>query len=651
MNGRGVFAVMSAILFWTSAPQQTHAASNADAAGVEVSAVDVSDPPHVVLEFTVPAALTDGPLAGTGVMLEENGNVVSTQVDMVDAAAMEVVLAIDTSGSMNEGGAMAASIAAAQRFLDVLPAEVPVGIVAFADSPRLVSALSTDRAALASLVGGLTAGGETALHDALLLARSMFSGATADRQIVLLSDGGNTVGSATADDALQVATEVRTSVVALSSSEADPAILQQLADANHGTMTSVADPAALTGMYERIADSLVHRYRVTFDTTATGSATYVLTIDTVDGAVAATTSVQLPASVTTSSPTTAPTTSPGTVPGSVPASTAVPSTVAPGGTTASSTGWWLLGGAVAIFLSILVAVLTLRARRRDTPEADRLHARQAPRETGSSADSTGVGARLESLAERALGDGDRRRGLAMRLDVAAVRLRPGEFVVLSLIGAVVAALVLSTFLHLLGVVLGLVAVPVLVFWWVGVRADRRRRAFDDQLPDVLHLIVSLLRSGYGLPQTLDAVANQVGEPAATEFRRVLFEIRIGRDPTAALAATADRMRSRDFEWVVQAIHINREVGGELAAILEAVGETVRERQRLARQVNALTAEGRLSAILLTALPIFLVVMLSILSPGYFTPMKESPGPFLVVLAVVMLTVGWLWMRRIVKLRN
>jgi hypothetical protein len=201
---------------------------------------------------------------------------------------------------------------------------------------------------------------------------------------VLLSDGGNTVGSATVDDALQVATEVRTSVVVLSSSEADPATLQQLADANHGTMTSVADPAALTGMYERIADSLVHRYRVTFDTTVSGPATYVLTVDTLQGTVSAATSVQLPESVTTSSPTTTPSTTPATEPGTVPASTAVPSTVAPGGGAASSTGWWLLGGAVAIFLSILVTVLTLRARHRDTPEADRLHVRQATRAPDSS---------------------------------------------------------------------------------------------------------------------------------------------------------------------------------------------------------------------------------------------------------------------------
>jgi tight adherence protein B len=264
---------------------------------------------------------------------------------------------------------------------------------------------------------------------------------------------------------------------------------------------------------------------------------------------------------------------------------------------------------------------------------------------------TGFAGRLESLADRAIGQGDRRRGLAMVLDVAALTVRPGEFVVLSFIGSLVLALLMSTFMGWWGVVLGAALAPLCAWAWVNHRADRRRHQFDEQLPDTLQLIVSLLRSGYGLPQALDAVANQVAEPTVAEFRRVLFEVRIGRDPTDALAATADRMRSSDFAWVVQAIHINREVGGELAAILESVGETVRERQRLNRQVKALTAEGRLSAVLLTGLPIGLVVVLSLMNPGYFDPLKETPGVYLVGVAVVLLCVGWVWMRHIIKVRT
>ncbi|MEI8240886.1 MAG: type II secretion system F family protein, partial [Actinomycetota bacterium] len=244
--------------------------------------------------------------------------------------------------------------------------------------------------------------------------------------------------------------------------------------------------------------------------------------------------------------------------------------------------------------------------------------------------------------------GNRRHGLAMSLEVAAINLRPGEFVVLALLSGVVFALLLSTVMNVIGFFIGLVFAPMIARSVVSSKASRRRRAFDEQLPDVLHMMVTLLQSGYGLPQTLDAVSTQAAEPAAAEFRRVLLEVRIGRDPTAALASTAERMRSGDFAWVVSAIHINREVGGELASILESIAETVRERQRLARDVRALTAEGRMSAWILTALPILLVVALGIFSPNYFAPMKQSPGPQLLVLAVFLLAVGWLWMRHLVS---
>ncbi len=123
---------------------------------------------------------------------------------------------------------------------------------------------------------------------------------------------------------------------------------------------------------------------------------------------------------------------------------------------------------------------------------------------------------------------------------------------------------------------------------------------------------------------------------------------IGRDPSAALAAVSSRMSSRDFEWVVSAININREVGGDLATILETVAETVRERQQLARQVRTLTAEGRLSAYILVGLPFVLAALLAVINPGYFTPLKSSPGPLLIVLGLVLLLVGTMWMRRLVK---
>ncbi len=650
---RGRFGILIAapVLVLCSVLPATTA--RAEDGGLQVTNVDVSDPPHVVVEVVAPAALTGTTLTSADVALTENGTPVKATLAVVPAAGLEVVLAIDTSGSMKEGDAIGAAKAAAQRFLAVLPAEVPVGVIAFADSPRLVSALSVDRALLNNAIGLLAATGETALYDGMVLARSVFSGATADRQIVLLSDGGNTVGNATLDDALAVAGAIRTSVVQLTSSEANPVSLQQLADANHGTLVAASDPAALTGLFETIANSLVHRYRLEFDSTATGEVRYSLTVSTADGPVSATaTATVAPAE---SVP---PDTDPSTVPASiVPASTIVASTSPSGGgggappddgtSSGLSADTWLRIGAACCFLALLLGLLALLLRRNDPHEVTLATAHRHTKVTVDPDDRSGIGGRVEAMADRALDRGNHRRGLAVALEVASINLRPGEFATLTMLGSIVLAFAMSTFAGLFGFVLGLVIAPLVAWMVVSSKADRRRRAFDDQLPDVLHLIVTLLQSGYGLPQALDAVSTQAAEPAATEFRRVLLEVRIGRDPTDALAATATRMKSRDFAWVVSAININREIGGELAAILDSVADTVRERQRLERQVRTLTAEGRLSAWVLTALPLLLVALLAVINPGYFAPMKETPGPQMIAVGVVLLGIGWVWMHRLI----
>ena len=622
--------------------------------GIEVSRVDTSALPRIVVEFTAPATLTGGLLGGGDVAVLENGAAVASTLTVVPTSGLEVVRAIDTSGSMKEDGAMDAAKAAAARFLEMLPSEVAVGIVAFADSPRLVSVLTTDRALLNAAVAALEATGETALYDALVVARSVFSGRTSDRQIVLLSDGGNTVGSATADDALEVATEIRTSVVELTSSEADPANLQRLADANRGTRSAVGDPAALTGLFESIADSLLGRYRLEFDATATGDTSYTLTVATPTGPVEvaiATLMIEGPAAADDGSSAVPTTTA--TAPGSTPAPTdPVPTTIldTPDGSPAAgssqgSAETWLVVGATTCFLALLIGFSMVTLRRRDA-DAPRLIARIRP---GGTPHDHSIRDRLTAAAERMLDRRGGRRRLAAALEVAEIGLRPGEFAVLCAAASTVVALLLAAMWGLPGVLIGVTLPPLAAWSAVAMAGKRRRAAFDNQLPDVLRMISTMLESGYGLPQALDGVAGQAAEPAAGEFHRVLLEVRIGRDPSDALAAIADRMQSTDFSWVVSAIDINREVGGELVTALDAIGEVVRERQRLERQVQALTAEGRLSAIILTALPLALVVLLSAVNPGYFEPMKDSPGPAMIVVAAGLLAVGWVWMRRLVKM--
>ena len=152
-----------------------------------------------------------------------------------------------------------------------------------------------------------------------------------------------------------------------------------------------------------------------------------------------------------------------------------------------------------------------------------------------------------------------------------------------------------------GLLLGLLAaavVPLGAKLLLKVKAGRRQAAFADQLDDSLQLMASSLRAGHSLLRAVDSVSHEAASPTAEEFARIVNETRVGRDLNDSLDEVAERMGSDDFTWVAQAIAIHREVGGNLAEVLDAVGHTIRERNAIRRQVKALSAEGKLSAIVL-----------------------------------------------------
>lgn len=180
-------------------------------------------------------------------------------------------------------------------------------------------------------------------------------------------------------------------------------------------------------------------------------------------------------------------------------------------------------------------------------------------------------------------------------------------------------------------------------------ASRERSKFIAQLPDTLNLISTSLRAGYSLLQALDAVSSEAAEPTAREFGRAISEIRLGRSATEALKDISDRMQSVDFDWAVLAISIQREVGGNLAEVLQTTAETMVARNRLRREVKALTAEGRISAIVLGALPFVLFGFLFATRRDYLEPLLESAwGVVALIGAVLWLLLGIGWLTRIVK---
>ncbi|HEX6425209.1 MAG TPA: type II secretion system F family protein [Acidimicrobiales bacterium] len=602
---------------------------------VDITAVDAAAYPTVTAVVTAPPGLGGTGYAAGAFEVLEDGHPVEATVERMPTSNLEVMLVLDTSGSM-EGAPLAAAREAAGGFLDVLPPEVRVGVVGFGPTARLLAAPTGDRAAVAGQLAGLRASGETALYDAVVHATSQFSAEASDRAVVLLSDGGDTASAADLEQAAAAAAGATVNVIELVTPESNRAALDRLAAAGGGTVSAVSDPAALAELYDAAARALANRYRVAYTSAGRGTAALTVRLDTGAGVHEASRSVALPAAPS------------GAGGGEPAAGDAAPAEGAgarqqPRSLVARA---GLVAGAGAVFLALLclgLVALPGGGTRRLT--AARLGATHAVADGPSVSQVT---QRVANAAEQLLERQGRRQGLAAALEVAGISLRTGEYVVLAGTGTVVAALAGLALAGGLGLLLGLAIGPLAAWSVVNVKADRRRSQFAEVLPDNLQLLTSSVRAGYGLMHALDTLGREAAEPARSEFRRVMLEVRVGRDPGDAMRALAERMRSDDFEWVVGAIEINREVGGDLAAILDNVAETIRERQRLNRQVRTLTAEGRISGWVLTALPPVLAAALAILNPDYIGRLTSGPGLVLVAMGTGMLAVGWVWMRALTR---
>jgi tight adherence protein B len=189
----------------------------------------------------------------------------------------------------------------------------------------------------------------------------------------------------------------------------------------------------------------------------------------------------------------------------------------------------------------------------------------------------------------------------------------------------------------------------LPLFYLSFKASRRIKAFNGGLAETLQIIAGGLQAGLSLSQAIDTVVKEGGEPIASEFQRAIIEQRLGVEIEDSLETVAERMNSVDFKWVVMAIRIQREVGGNLAELLLTVSATLREREYLRRQVAVLSAEGRLSAWILGGLPPFFVAYLTLTRPTYVAPMFHTHiGWIMCAVGVAMMLVGAFWLKKAVK---
>ena len=235
------------------------------------------------------------------------------------------------------------------------------------------------------------------------------------------------------------------------------------------------------------------------------------------------------------------------------------------------------------------------------------------------------------------------------LDAAGLKKQPADYLLV--------AGMITVFAGVGGFMLGgmFAAVLLIVVTIVGLvmsmklLTSRRQAKFDDQVPDTLRMLAGGMRAGHSLLRSLDAAAQESDAPMADELSRIVNETRIGRDLGESLIDVADRTKNEDFSWIAQAIEIHREVGGDLAEVIDHVGETIRDRNQIRRQVKALSAEGRMSAIVLLSLPVVLFISLQFINPVYAKTFSSTvPGYIMMAVSAVMLSLGAFWLSRLIK---
>ena len=242
--------------------------------------------------------------------------------------------------------------------------------------------------------------------------------------------------------------------------------------------------------------------------------------------------------------------------------------------------------------------------------------------------------------------------LEMRMLRAGLPLRSGEFIVLCFASATLLAMLFLLLGggQLVAGVTGAVAGFFFPFILVNMKIARRMKAFNGQLGDALILIANSLRTGYSFMQASDMVAQEMRPPISSEFSRTVKEMNLGVTIEDALANLGKRINSEDLDLVLTAVLIQRQVGGNLSEVLDNIARTIRERVRIRGEIRTLTAQGRISGIIVSLLPVVLGLVIYLLNPEYVKLLFVHPvGKIMLGVAGLGQVIGIIVIRRIVDI--
>ncbi len=430
---------------------------------------------------------------------------------------------------------------------------------------------------------------------------------------------------------------IRLDVVALPAGT-DLTSLSDMVDDLGGSMQVVDSDEDLAGAYESVSAAMAGRFQVTFESP-----------EAVNGMV--------PLTVTSGDVSSALAYSEGAV--RVGASALAPMTGGgSGGIFANSLVKWfalLLGITAAMLIVWSIAMMVLPDENNLTNRLQVYEESYGAVDEPAQSEESAVSVPIIKKAVEFTGEMAERRGVLDKVEVMLERanlpLRAPEAMFFT---GVLAAIVVLLAFFLTGNILIAIAVAVLVALVpssiLNFKIRGRQKAFQRQLPDMLTLLAGTLKAGYSISQGFESVSTEVADPMGRELRRVVTETRLGRSLEESLEAVAVRMDSDDFSWAVMAIRIQREVGGNLAELLLTVADTMTQRERLRREVSTLTAEGKMSAIIIGFLPPGLAGVMFVLNPSYigelFTP---GLGMAMLLGAGVMMAIGFAWMKKTITI--
>ncbi len=602
---------------------------------IQILGVDRHESGRVSVEIAIPPSIGELAPVDQNFAVLVDGELQGFSVEPLDTV-VDVIMVVDTSGSM-QGDALQAARSAATSFINRLPAEARIGVISFGETVTVHSTPGADRETSLADIGGLSSRGETALWDALVAAAEVAERAGGRQPyVIVLSDGDDTVSGASQDQATTALSDsgIGLYAIAIESPDADGAALAETVDAVGGNFAATTGVDELDALYLEVADRLVSRYQLDFEPERSGAGNLVVSVAAGDAIASARgeigiidlgveAAVERPAQVLNADdgsqlrPVEAP--SPGII---------------------GSANMLLVGLGAMLAALLLLGILMINPSVR------------VQMDTAAGADRVaGFNGRMTRAADNLISRRDREGELDKALDAAGLNVRPGEFILASLV-IVVAATMLGAAVG--GAAVGLVVAVVSsisVFVYLSARAGRRRSQFADQLTDTLGIMTGSLRAGRGLPQAIELVASEAPSPTSDQFRRIVFETRVGRDLTESMAGVGERMKSEDFQWVTRAVDINRQLGGDLTEVLDNVADTIRDRRRVARMVRSLSAEGRASGWVLLALPVLMFLFMSWRTPENISLLMAEPlGQMMLAIGLAGMVVGYFWIRKLVDLK-